>query len=325
MAGPGPLRKSERRAVGVLGLPPDLGRARPRAGPARRPHRRTVGGGASRRAPGAAPRVFLLGAPSGPHRPGDPLRRVESGAARHRRPDRAVRPRRGPRGEGGHRSEPPRNRPKGEGDLLGGARGVGALAGRRLRPGRGIVGRRPPGAPPAPPVEQKVAPAYIPKQILECAMTRPPSIRLPVRSDAMLRALFVVAAFLAPLGLPAASSADTTTVSTSATTFDPVSVTIQVGDTVKWVRTSLSHTVTSGFGTADPNVGALFDAPLNLSDPEFTYTFSDTVGTYPYFCRPHELMGMAGTVVVESPLSGIPYADCCDEFTAWGRVKGLFR
>lgn len=141
----------------------------------------------------------------------------------------------------------------------------------------------------------------------------------------MLRALFVVAAFLAPLGLPAVSSADTTTVSTSATTFDPASVTIQVGDTVKWVRSSLAHTVTSGFGTADPNVGALFDAPLNLSNPEFTYTFSDTAGTYPYFCRPHELMGMAGTVVVESPLSGIPYADCCDEFTAWGRVKGLFR
>jgi plastocyanin len=141
----------------------------------------------------------------------------------------------------------------------------------------------------------------------------------------MASSLFACALLLAAITCPTGSHADTTTVQTSGTTFSPPSVTIQVGDTVKWVRTSLSHTVTSGFGGSDPNVGALFDAPLNGLNQVFHYTFSDTAGTYPYFCRPHELMGMTGTVIVEPQLSGVPSAGCCDQVAAWGRVKSLFR
>jgi hypothetical protein len=60
-----------------------------------------------------------------------------------------------------------------------------------------------------------------------------------------------------------------------------------------------------------------------MLNPEFYYTFSDTVGTYPYFCRPHELMGMAGTVIVESPLSGVP-GPAHESPTTWGWIKALF-
>jgi plastocyanin len=136
----------------------------------------------------------------------------------------------------------------------------------------------------------------------------------------MHRALLFVALLFAAAG-PA--DADTTMVTTSGTTFVPASVTIQLGDTVRWVNGSLSHTATSGFGSGDPNAGALFDAPLSGLNPEFFYTFTDTAGTYPYFCRPHEIMGMTGTVVVESNLSGVPEA-CCDVFASWGQVKALF-
>ncbi|MBM3320089.1 MAG: plastocyanin [Candidatus Eisenbacteria bacterium] len=136
----------------------------------------------------------------------------------------------------------------------------------------------------------------------------------------MRRAFFVFALLFAAAG-PAL--ADTTTVTTSGTTFVPASITIQLGDTVRWVNGSLSHTVTSGFGSGDPNAGALFDAPLSGLNPEFFYAFSDTAGTYPYFCRPHEIMGMTGTIIVQPNLSGVPEA-CCEVFASWGQVKALF-
>jgi plastocyanin len=88
------------------------------------------------------------------------------------------------------------------------------------------------------------------------------------------------------------------TVNQSNLTFSPASVNVVEGDTVRWVWTSLSHTVTNGTGSADPQVGALFDAPLNSVTPTFQYVFT-TAGTFPYFCRPHEGFGMKGTIVVD--------------------------
>ena len=82
-------------------------------------------------------------------------------------------------------------------------------------------------------------------------------------------------------------------------TFQPADITIQVGDTVVWTRTSGSHTVTNGTGAADPGAGTLFDAPLNASNLTFQFTFN-TPGLVPYFCRPHEGFGMKGTITVEA-------------------------
>ena len=74
---------------------------------------------------------------------------------------------------------------------------------------------------------------------------------------------------------------------------------ILVGSTVLWQWVSLTHTVTSGTGSSDPQVGMPFDQPLDSAHMQFSFTFN-TVGTFPFFCRFHELSNMRGAVVVKS-------------------------
>jgi plastocyanin len=69
------------------------------------------------------------------------------------------------------------------------------------------------------------------------------------------------------------------------------------GDAVLFKWGSGSHTLTSGTGSTDPAVGALFDQPLASATPRFTYQF-DTAGTFPFFCRLHEGFNMRGVVIV---------------------------
>lgn len=101
------------------------------------------------------------------------------------------------------------------------------------------------------------------------------------------------------LGASAPALAVTHIVQQSGFAFSPDLITINVGDTVTWQWGSLSHTVTSGTGAADPQAGSLFDAPLNSFNPSFSHTFT-TAGAFDYFCRPHELMGMVGVVIVQT-------------------------
>jgi plastocyanin len=114
--------------------------------------------------------------------------------------------------------------------------------------------------------------------------------------------LLILLIALAP---PGAGAQTTHTVTQTGTSFSPANLVIEVGDTVRWVWTSLAHTVTSGTGASDPNVGALFDAALNSFSPQFQFTFNQA-GTVPYFCRPHELGGMTGTIVVEEVSTPAP-------------------
>lgn len=86
----------------------------------------------------------------------------------------------------------------------------------------------------------------------------------------------------------------------SGLTFVPDDLTIQVGDTVQWNWASGSHTVTNGSSLADPQLGVLFDAPLNSTNTNFTHTFT-TAGDVPYLCRPHAGFGMTGIVRVDAP------------------------
>ena len=95
--------------------------------------------------------------------------------------------------------------------------------------------------------------------------------------------------------------------------FEPATLTVQVGDTVVWANeTEEAHTVTavesrlpegsdyfaSGNFTSEDeakkNVGDALIAP----DDAYEWTFSEP-GTYRYYCIPHLVDGMAGTVVVE--------------------------
>lgn len=81
---------------------------------------------------------------------------------------------------------------------------------------------------------------------------------------------------------------------------NPDTVHIFAGQFVKWQWIDGSHTVTSGTGSADPNMGVLFNVGLNVTTPTFMRRF-DAVGTVPFFCQPHEAFGMKGAVAVSAP------------------------
>jgi len=150
---------------------------------------------------------------------------------------------------------------------------------------------------------------------------------LPTAAGEMkMRGQVVVAAVATALAFPFASPmAALFSVTTSGTTFVPDTVTVHVGDTVEWTLGSpaLSHTVTNGTGSSDPNAGSLFDAPLDPLNPTFSFTFT-TADTVPYFCRPHELLDMKGVVIVEEFTIGVPGPQPGTAST-WSRVKKRWR
>jgi plastocyanin len=110
--------------------------------------------------------------------------------------------------------------------------------------------------------------------------------------------------------------AETHVVTQNGIEFTPSELVITVGDTVEWVWTAGSHTVTNGVDTSDPDVGTLFDTPLNSSNPSVSFTF-DVAGEVPYFCRPHLTLGMTGTITI---IPAVPVED-----THWGEIKDRFR
>jgi len=87
--------------------------------------------------------------------------------------------------------------------------------------------------------------------------------------------------------------------------FNPDTVQINVGETVKWKNTSLLvHSVTGDPSKASldgsaklPKGAKPFDS--GMLDPKGTFTHTFTVsGTYQYFCMPHEGAKMYGWVIV---------------------------
>ena len=107
----------------------------------------------------------------------------------------------------------------------------------------------------------------------------------------------------------AAGSGDVTVVSEAITfrvgvvdnAYIPEDLFIFAGDTVHWQHEPMEmfHTVTSGRDFDDPNWGDLFDEDSSDLNADFFYTF-DQPGLQPYFCRPHILLGMVGTVTIQS-------------------------
>jgi len=87
--------------------------------------------------------------------------------------------------------------------------------------------------------------------------------------------------------------------------FSPATVNVKVGDTVKWTNPGIiTHTVTCDPAAAVdkanevlPEGVAPFDSGNMEQDGTYSHTFT-TKGTYKYFCKLHEAMGMVGTVVV---------------------------
>jgi plastocyanin len=81
--------------------------------------------------------------------------------------------------------------------------------------------------------------------------------------------------------------------------FSPNPIQTKVGDTIIWTNNdSVPHTVTSGTGPNDPNMGKDFD--VGISTPispgsTFSHKFT-TAGEFPYFCQIHPTM--VGNVIV---------------------------
>jgi plastocyanin len=95
----------------------------------------------------------------------------------------------------------------------------------------------------------------------------------------------------------------------TAISFTPTHLTVPAGTTVRWRNVGpYDHTVTSGLSSkvADqPGTG--FDDVFN-SGTTFEFTFEE-LGDHPFFCRPHEFMGMKGVITVVAPTppdAGVP-------------------
>ena len=87
----------------------------------------------------------------------------------------------------------------------------------------------------------------------------------------------------------------------------PAKVTIKVGETVTWRNKSiLVHSVTTDpkrvqnpVNVKSPEGAAPFDSGTIASGKAWSRRF-DIAGEYRYCCVPHEILGMVGTLVVES-------------------------
>ncbi|MCC6313808.1 MAG: hypothetical protein IT337_07320 [Thermomicrobiales bacterium] len=108
----------------------------------------------------------------------------------------------------------------------------------------------------------------------------------------------------------AEAAAPVTVKMTGGLRFDPADVTVKVGQTVTWENASpIQHTSTDDpsknpVASAHPEFSVLPDGAeawdSGLVDPGKTFSHTFTVaGTYHYFCIPHALSGMLGTVTVQ--------------------------
>lgn len=112
----------------------------------------------------------------------------------------------------------------------------------------------------------------------------------------MKRGWLLVAVALAVLAMPSASAATQEVRIKAGPKFEPSDVSINEGDTIKWIAEVNGHTVTSdGDGQAPWTADGRFDESVSTTDP-FEFTFDDP-GTFHYFCRPHSSF-MQGRVLV---------------------------
>ena len=111
-------------------------------------------------------------------------------------------------------------------------------------------------------------------------------------------------------------------------TFDPEQITVEPGDTVRWIWTSQTHSVTSGSEcTFD---GLYFDKPLSYYYRTANWLVPDIAGEVPYFCEHHCVdYSMTGLITVVPPCpedidgSGtVDFGDILAILSAWGNAGG---
>ena len=96
----------------------------------------------------------------------------------------------------------------------------------------------------------------------------------------------------------ASTSGATHTVSVSNFAYEPATLKIAVGDTVRWVWSDGTHTVTEGKDCTAKAGG--FDSARHTAAFTYEHTF-DVAGTFDYFCDYREhctMMGQVGSVEV---------------------------
>lgn len=114
---------------------------------------------------------------------------------------------------------------------------------------------------------------------------------------------FLAAAFCLLCGIFPGRSANVTVNMVPGFQFSPSTDTVQVGDTVTWVNTDFSfHDTTSG---VNGNPSGQWSSGLLSHNSSFAHTFLQA-GTFPYYCTPHRLFGMLGSIVVQPPANVAP-------------------
>lgn len=134
--------------------------------------------------------------------------------------------------------------------------------------------------------------------------------------NAVLAACIASAAMLGPAAPASAATVEIKLVQTPAgiTYFDPIGVHIAPGDSVRWVQISGFHSITAYHPGNDnhelriPASAQPWDSDILLVQypkrgATFEHTFS-VPGVYDYFCKPHEMAGMVGRIVVGDPGDG---------------------
>jgi plastocyanin len=109
--------------------------------------------------------------------------------------------------------------------------------------------------------------------------------------------LVTIASLFAYTNAASAATINVTVGPGGALVFSPASVTINVGDTVKWTWGSDFHSTTSGV-PGMPN--GIWDSGLLNTGATFSHTFN-SAGSFPYYCTAHGgCCGMVGMVTVAS-------------------------
>jgi plastocyanin len=112
------------------------------------------------------------------------------------------------------------------------------------------------------------------------------SVRLSVFVVLILSVLLAACSSAAPTAAPQVSANE---ISIKGFAFNPATLTVKVGTTVKWTNNdSVIHTVTSDTG--------VFDSGDMPNGAVFSYTFTKA-GEYPYYCIPHAER-MIGKIIV---------------------------
>jgi plastocyanin len=82
--------------------------------------------------------------------------------------------------------------------------------------------------------------------------------------------------------------------------FDPQTVTVPQGETVRWEWAGPGHNVRPGSQPADADWTGTPGGDGETYDEGYAYEFTFEVpGQYDYYCAPHRSIGMTGSVVVE--------------------------